>query len=249
MFRSPRSMKRVVQPELLDALAADDPRAIHSRRDLRRLNACMGNAAIAARALRSIFPDSLPRQIIEIGAGDGAFLLSVARALAMSASRERRFPADHEPGSALLVDRKNLLGLETQKRFAGLNWSARALQADVFEFLENGAPIADVVMANLFLHHFLPESLDRLFRSVRRKARVLIAIEPRRSRPALLFSRLVGLIGCNSVTRHDAVASVRAGFTGRELSALWPERDGWRVTEQPAGPFSHLFVACGKIDA
>lgn len=239
-------MKRVVQPELLDALATDDPRAIHSRRDLRRLNACMGNAAIAARALRNIFLTSPPRHIVDIGAGDGVFLLNVARALSPSGERGQRFTSRREPGSALLVDQQSLLGVETQKDFARFNWTARAWQGDVFEFFENGAPAVDVVIANLFLHHFLPESLSTLFQAVRRKTQVLVAIEPRRSRPALLFSRLVGLIGCNSVTRHDAVASVRAGFTGRELSALWPDRDGWRVTEQPAGPFSHLFVACRK---
>jgi hypothetical protein len=51
------------------------------------------------------------------------------------------------------------------------------------------------------------------------------------------------LIGCNAVTRHDAAASVRAGFAGRELSALWPARPGWRLREGRAGLFSHLFVA------
>jgi hypothetical protein len=48
------------------------------------------------------------------------------------------------------------------------------------------------------------------------------------------------------VTRHDAVISVRAGFAGRELSALWPDRDRWLVIEGPAGRFSHRFVAQRK---
>ena len=69
------------------------------------------------------------------------------------------------------------------------------------------------------------------------------ACEPRRSRFALRASRLLGLIGCNDVTRHDAAASVRAGFAGRELSALWPDEAGWQIDERPAAPFSHLFVA------
>ena len=64
-------MNRIVQPELLDQLAADDPRAVRSRADLRRINAWMGNARFAARALTEIFPRSPPQQIVEIGAGDG----------------------------------------------------------------------------------------------------------------------------------------------------------------------------------
>jgi hypothetical protein len=39
------------------------------------------------------------------------------------------------------------------------------------------------------------------------------------------------------------VVSVRAGFSGEELSALWPDRQTWRLTERRAGIFSHLFIA------
>ena len=117
------------------------------------------------------------------------------------------------------------------------------MKADVFDFFENGAESADTMVVNLFLHHFSNERLTTLLRLAQDKARVLIAVEPRRSRPALFFSRLLWLIGCSPVTRHDAVVSVRAGFSGRELSARWPERDGWRLIERPAGVFSHLFVA------
>jgi hypothetical protein len=45
------------------------------------------------------------------------------------------------------------------------------------------------------------------------------------------------------VTRHDAVVSIRAGFAGREICELWPDRKSWDLTEQNAGLFSHLFIA------
>jgi hypothetical protein len=54
---------------------------------------------------------------------------------------------------------------------------------------------------------------------------------------------LLWAIGCNAVTRHDATVSVRAGFSGNELSALWPADSGWQLTERRAGFFSHVFVA------
>ena len=54
---------------------------------------------------------------------------------------------------------------------------------------------------------------------------------------------MLRLIGCNDVTRHAAKISVRAGFTENELSALWPSDSGWRLTERPAGQFTHCFVA------
>jgi hypothetical protein len=100
-----------------------------------------------------------------------------------------------------------------------------------------------VVIANLFLHHFHDLSLAGMFRAIADRARLFIAIEPRRAPLPLLCSRLLWAIGCNRVTRHDAVISVRAGFSGNELSELWPDKPNWRLTEQRAGPFSHLFIA------
>jgi len=70
-----------------------------------------------------------------------------------------------------------------------------------------------------------------------------VALEPRRHFAARLGCELLWMIGCNRVTRHDARLSVRAGFRGQELSSLWPNIDGWSAHEQPAGLFSHLFVA------
>jgi hypothetical protein len=82
-----------------------------------------------------------------------------------------------------------------------------------------------------------------LLRAVARQARIFIAIEPHRSERSLLFSRLLWLIGCNRVTRHDALVSVRAGFAGRELSRLWPAGQSWMLQERSAGWFSQLFIA------
>jgi hypothetical protein len=60
---------------------------------------------------------------------------------------------------------------------------------------------------------------------------------------SLCAAALLGVIGCNRVTRHDAKISVRAGFAENELSALWPLDQGWRLRERQAGLFSHCFVA------
>ena len=99
------------------------------------------------------------------------------------------------------------------------------------------------MMANLFLHHF-PEANWRGC-CARRRSRPGYSSPSSRAarREALLFSRLLWLIGCNQVTRHDAPVSVRAGFAGCELSRLWPAGRGWTLQERPAGWFSHLFIA------
>ena len=227
-------MTRRLHPELLDELPADDPRARRARRDLRRLNVCMGNAGAMARALRRAVDPRAPRCILELGAGDGAFLLRVARRLAPAWQNVK----------VELLDWQRLLQAGTQAALARLGWQVEATQAEVFDWLGRppGAP-RDVLLANLFLHHFAEAQLTELLSAASRRAPVFAALEPRRARLPLACSRMVWLIGCGRVTRHDAPVSVRAGFAARELSALWPAGPGWSLHEGRAGLFGHLFVA------
>jgi hypothetical protein len=243
-------MNRIVKPELLDELPPDDPDAIRSRRDLCRVNAWMRNHAIMAGALQNHLNGSNPDQITELGAGDGNFLLRVARRLSALGessrsiwnNRNRLKPGQQTPNvNVTLLDRRKTVTPQTLAAFASLGWRAEAGTADVFDWSPAGAP-AEVVIANLFLHHFDDQRLADLFRTIASHARLFIALEPHRGRWPLFCSRLLWAIGCNQVTRHDATVSVRAGFLGGELSALWPAA-GWRLTEQRAGLASHLFIA------
>ena len=224
-------MKRLVQPELLDTLPPDDPRAMRSRRDLRRINRWMRNAVIMTTALKSNLA-SAPQQITELGAGDGHFLLRVAHKM-----------SPHWPGvKVALLDWQKTVPPETLAAHAELGWHAEAVIADVFDWAPPGK--ADgVVIANLFLHHFEDAKLSELLRKISGNARLFVAVEPHRFAFPALVGSLLRIIGGNDVTRHDAVASIRAGFDGQEISALWPERTDWQLTERRAGPFSHLFIA------
>jgi hypothetical protein len=197
------------------------------------LNRCLGHVRIAAATLRPVKTQKRPARITEIGAGDGSFLLQVARALGARWSGTQ----------ATLVDRQKLLTDDVTCAFSALGWVVHAHTGDVFDWSTKADP-SSVLLANLFLHHFESGPLRRLLAALARQTSLFVAIEPRRSIVSLFFSQLVGLIGCNVVTRHDAPASVRAGFRGRELSMLWPQGAEWITRERRAGPFSHLFVAC-----
>jgi SAM-dependent methyltransferase len=219
--------ERIVEPEWLDELPAENPGALASRRDLRRLNWLMNHAGIIARVLRRFSP---PKRILDLGAGDGAFTLRVA-----TAARWRSV-------EVILVDRTAAVDTHVREGFRALDCHVSAVQCDVLDGLDN-AGAADCIITNLFLHHFDRTALPRLLAHVAAHGKLCIACEPCRSGFALLASRLVGLVGCNAVTRHDAVASVRAGFRDREISQHWPAGKEWFLEERPAGLFSHLFVA------
>jgi hypothetical protein len=222
---------RTVVPEWLDQLPPQDPKAVASRRDLRRLNFWMGNARIIRTVLAELCRPTKPAIVAELGAGDGTFFLRVARLL-----RWR-----HCGAKVYLVDRHPSVSAETCRAFAKIGWEIEIIEADVFDWLPAQPPL-DVLVANLFLHHFEPFRLTALFRLISQSARALVACEPRRCAPALGAGCMLGLLGCNSVTRHDAPISVRGGFRAGELSAAWPA-PGWKLREERAGLFSHLFSA------
>jgi SAM-dependent methyltransferase len=226
---------RALEPEWLDELPAGEPRAIRSRADLRRVNALMGNARHIAAALRQHLPRERALHIADLGTGDGVLSLAVARRLGRPRVR------------LTLVDRAPVVHGDTLERLQGLGWRAALAAADVFDFLARPGAAFDAVFVNLFLHHFDDARLVRLLGLLATRTPLFVACEPRRSPLALAGSRLLWALGCNDVTRHDAVASVRAGFAGTELTAAWAASVGsgsWQTRERAAWPFSHLFSAC-----
>jgi hypothetical protein len=227
-------LSRSVEPELLDQMSAGDLRAIRARRDLKRLNTVILQTGIMARILVEHWGPHQPRTILDLGAGDGTFMLSVARRLAA------RWPAV----TVTLLDRQNIVSRETWDAFASLGWKVETFAADVFDYLEHiKSPGVDIITTNLFLHHFQQEQLTRLLALTARSAQLIAACEPRRNKLALRASRLLWAIGCNEVSLHDAIVSVRAGFRGEELTALWPSRDRFDLEERAVRLFTHCFVA------
>lgn len=218
-------MSRIVQPEFLDTLPPQDPRAMRSRRDLVRVNAWMGNAGIMTRAIKANSPT--PQRIVELGAGDGNFLLRVAK------------KSGWKNVNATLLDLQKNTSTETLTAFSKTGWKADAVVADVFEWNGSG----DIIVANLFLHHFEDERLAALLKKISERTGLFVAVEPHRFAYPSPCGQLLWLIGCNDVTRHDAVVSIRAGFIRKEISALWPDKQRWQLTERRAGLFSHLFIA------
>lgn len=196
---------RIVIPELLDHLPADDPEALRSRRDLRRINFLMGNERWVLRALRK-FSAVANRGIVEIGAGDGLLCHKLAR----------------------LFPQAPVAAFDLAPRPAMLNERVKWHCGDLFQ---SEAPLAGgVLVANLFLHHFEKDSLLELGRWLRH-FEVLIINEPDRSRlPHLLGGLMHPWI--NRVTRHDMHVSITAGFAAGEIGSLLElDEKHWRFRE------------------
>lgn len=239
------TLPRRVSAETLDGLAEADPAAMRSRRDLQRIHRVMGTRTIVLRALRRLVtshPPTQPLRLLELGAGDGSLMLGVARALGGRAPQVE----------LTLLDRQDLVSKATLAGYLDAGWRAKVQVRDVLDWSSSsvdapagqGAPQWDLIVCNLFLHHFEGAQLRALLAAIESRSARLFACEPRRSWLALAASHLVGLIGANAVTREDAVLSVHAGFRGQELTRIWSQAmSGWRVEEYSAGLFSHCFSA------
>lgn len=154
------AMMRKLTPELLDHLPHDDPGAMRSRSDLRRINFFMGNE----RWIASAIPQNT-RHITEIGAGEGHLL--------------SRLAARHPQAEITAHD--------LAPRPAHLPVSVKWIQGDLFTQAPpaNGGTL----IANLFLHHFTDLQLHGLGEWMR-GFHTLIINEPLRARLPVLLGKI-----------------------------------------------------------
>src|SRR5690242_6909026 len=101
------ALSRQPEAEWLDELSAQDPRALASREDLQRINGLMRHVPLLIEAWRRSDPDRWVQTIVELGAGDGTFLLKFARAIS----------SDSRPFKVVLLDRVRLVEPETLDGF------------------------------------------------------------------------------------------------------------------------------------
>ena len=184
-------MPRVVTPEILDNLPPADPRARRSRKDLRIVDAFMGNSRWMANRIRQV-PEGTP--IVEIGSGEGRLL-----------TRLHRLRPDLP-----------MTGLDLIERPRDLDDRIDWIKGDFFKTLpgfQGGACIGSLV-----LHHFTETQLAELGNCLAHFDRLYFC-EPLRSRWALAMSTLASPFA-GEVTRHDMPVSIQAGFQPREIPTL-----------------------------
>ena len=196
-------MKRDVKPEILDELSESDPRAIRSRKDLRLINYFMRGEAWILSRLESIIKSSgSVCRVVELGAGEAL----------LSQKISERFP-DCDVVAIDLVDRPKHVPDK-------IMWeSVNVLNYDVYDH-------DTVVVANLFIHHLEDGQIRQLAERLKH-VRTVVFAEPHRSALGLFFGRLIFPI-INDVTRHDMLVSIRAGFCGSEIPALFGSDYQWK---------------------
>ncbi|HWA86538.1 MAG TPA: hypothetical protein VG710_09970 [Opitutus sp.] len=196
-------MQRTVQPELLDSLPPGAPAAMHNRRDLRLLNAIVGNHRWIARTLPPLLRPG--ERVLELGAGVGDLASRLAR-------------------HGLTMDALDLWPVPS-----GWPESRQWHRSDLRTF--SGYPRYSAFVGNLIFHQFHDGELAQLGAALRPSARLIVACEPARRPVARRCFRLIApLFGAHPITLHDADVSIVAGFVGDELPrALGLTAPDWSV--------------------
>lgn len=202
------SMARTTSREILDddAVSADDLPVILD--DLWRINRWYGGVSGSLRLLKRFFARAgrHPVRILDVGAGDGRMAHFLTQRLKKQNVEATFFALDRQ----LSHLRGNGFSRPGPVRIA-----ADALR------LPFRPGSFEIVMSNLFLHHFSGESAKALNHSMMAVASeaVLINDLDRRWLPYFLIGH-VPLLTRNRISRLDGVASVRQAYTRDEMMSL-----------------------------
>ncbi|MGH9328179.1 MAG: methyltransferase domain-containing protein [Terriglobia bacterium] len=217
-------MQRIVSREILDDDLDLAPQEIGKvLDDIWRINRWFGGVTGAFQLLKRICDRTglSAVRILDVGAGDGRL-----------ASRLRR-KMDKEGIRAefVIVDR-NFSHLVSR---CPPSAAPAGVVADALE-LPFGEGSFDVVMSNLFLHHFSGEPARRLLRALAATAKHAVLMNDLDRRwLAYLFIRHFPFIARSRVSRLDGGASVRQAYTPEEMAMLAVETgiDNFEIIDLP----------------
>lgn len=196
----------------------DDPRADVrdlelSLRFIRWVNEKLGGTEAALKPLRAwapAWPRRTPITILDVGTGSADIPVAIKR-WAMAAGHDVRVTGLEKHPKTLQIARRHVGGIE----------GVTLLQGDALELADRFAPASfDYVHAGMFLHHLQDKDVERVLSMMDRVAkRGIIWNDLLRSPFALRAVKVLTLFK-SAIVKHDAVASVRAGFTRAEVEAL-----------------------------
>jgi len=227
------SVLRAPSQEWLDDDLGTPEEIRQSFDDLWRINRWLGGVSGCLHLLDRYFARSGARHacILDVGAGDSRLAAHLQSELARS-NRIVQFVA---------LDRC-ISHLRNGNRSPG---KISQVAADIFQ-LPFAAERFDVVICNLFLHHFSEdEAVELLRRLAGIASRAVLINDLERNLLPYVFIRLAWPFARSRITRHDAAASVRQAYTKEELADL-ATRAGFTDFEVERLPAYRLGLALWK---
>ncbi|HET7839997.1 MAG TPA: methyltransferase domain-containing protein [Terriglobia bacterium] len=198
-------MRRVTTTELLDDDLGTPEEIARSLDDLWRINRWLGGVRSSLRLLENYFARTGAKtaRILDVGAGDSR----------LATRLQEEFRRRGIEVQFVALDRK----LTHLRNGHAPRPEVPAIAADVFQ-LPFGENAFDVVMCNLFFHHFSGEGAVSLLRALAKIARGAVIINDlERHFLPYMFICIAYPFAHSRITRNDGPASVRQAYTRQEL--------------------------------
>jgi len=227
-------MLRVPSQELLDDDLGTPEEIQQSFDDLWRINRWLGGVSGCLHLLNRYFSRRNPghARVLDVGAGDSRLAAHLQTELARR-NRSVEF---------LALDRR----LSHLQNGSDANGKLLRVVADVanLPFAEGSI---NVVISNLFLHHFSEAEAVELLQRLAGIASDAVLINDLERHPLpYFFIRVAWPFARSRLTRHDGAASVRQAYTKAELASL-ARRAGFSNFEVTRLPAFRLGLALWKI--
>lgn len=236
-------MPRVVTPELMDDPAVPEADLRASLAFIRAVNRRLGgSAALIARLSRFTrrWPAERELHLLDLGTGSADIPLAVAQ----WAERTGR------PVRILAVD-NHATTLRLAAEHIGGHAAIELLHADALSLADEHphrfrAGSFDIVHAGMFVHHLKEIQALTLLAAMHRLARVGVVWNDLLRSPLSMFGARLMVLNAPAIVRHDALASVRAGFTRAEALDL-ARRAGWPAPVAHANPLAARLVTTATL--
>lgn len=231
-------MQRVREGEMMDGADVSRESMQEALAFIRGVNRRLGGAAALIghlRAWSNAWPKGRPITILDLGTGSADIPLAV-----------RRWGEAHGHDLRITATDVHPLTLELAREHVGGAPGIEVTRLDALAMRESlAARSFDYVHAGMFLHHLSEvEVLTVLAGMDRVAARGIVWNDLVRSRLNLAFITLL-TIGRSEIIKHDARASVRAGFTRREVLDF-AKRVGLGYCRHRASLFTGRFTLAGE---
>ena len=180
--------------------------------DLKIVSNLLGGASITLKGIKKLLterPKNKPITIIDVGCGDGEMLRKCAR---FGKKNEYNFNLIGLDANANIISEAK----ERSKNFKNISYKT----VDIFS--TEAFPEADIVLCNLFLHHFKNDDIVRILKKVLLASTIGVVVNDlHRSKLAFtLFKGFSRVFLKTKIAKHDGLVSVARGFKKEELEDL-----------------------------
>lgn len=210
--------RRAEEMECLDDPQVDAASAAQSYRFMQIVNRRFGGISAVSRFLETHTRPGETVRVLDLGSGACDIPPAVSKRLRRSKRRVEFTCLEINP-AALAMARQNIA--TAHEPFI------RLVESDVFEYEPKEA--FDYAVGSMFFHHLSNERIVELVNRLRRFVRRGVLINDLyRSRFNYLACRLA-VFAAEPIVKHDALLSIRRGFTERDLRQLLGQVDCAKV--------------------